>query len=215
MMPHAGQPVVHAGLPLHEATAAMILVHGRGAAPANILELAEQLDHPAFAYLAPAAAGNTWYPQSFMAPFEANEPGLSSGLSVLSALVDRVASSGITHDRIVLAGFSQGACLASEFAARHARRYGALLAFSGGLIGPPGTSWPYDGDFDGMPVFLGCSDLDHHVPRGRVEETAIVLESMGAQVEMRLYPGMGHLIIEDELAYARTLVAAVGAAAAD
>ncbi len=208
--PHGGQPVVMAGLPLEDARAAMILVHGRGAAPPNIMELALALAHPGFAYLAPAAAGNTWYPYSFMADMPTNEPGLSSGLAVLDGLVKRVREAGIPRDRIVLAGFSQGACLMSEYSVRHAARYGAVLAFSGGLIGPPGTTWPYEGDFAGTPVFLGCSDVDPHVPRERIDESAEVFARMGAAVEKRLYPGMGHLINDDEIAFARSIVEDVG-----
>ncbi len=208
--PHAGQLVLTAGLPLKDAGAAMILVHGRGATPPNILELAIPLAHPAFAYLAPAAAGNTWYPYSFMADTEANEPGLSSGLAVLEGLVERVRDAEIPRRRVILAGFSQGACLMSEFAVRHAARYGGVLAFSGGLIGPPGTTWPYEGDFAGTPVFLGCSDVDPHIPKERVEESADVFARLGAAVETRLYPGMGHLINDDEIAVARSIVEAVG-----
>lgn len=186
----------------------MILVHGRGAAPSNILELATPLAHPEFTYLAPAAAGGTWYPHSFMADVDANEPGISSGLAVLDDLVMRVADAGVARDRIVLAGFSQGACLMLEYAVRHATRYGGVLGFSGGLIGPAGTSWPYAGDFAGTPVLLGCSDADAHVPLERVNETADVFAHMGASVDKRIYPGMGHLINDDELAVARTLVRA-------
>lgn len=210
MRPHAGQPVEIEGLPPDEASAAMILVHGRGAAPKNILELAVELSHPNFTYLAPAAAANTWYPYSFMADIAANEPGISSGLAVLDGLVERVMDAGIPRERIILAGFSQGGCLMSEYAVRHAGRYGGVLAFSAGLIGPPGTSWPYEGDFAGTPVFLGCSDSDSHVPRDRVEESAEVFRRMGAAVEKRIYPGMGHLINDDELAFARSLIQAVG-----
>jgi predicted esterase len=188
----------------------MILVHGRGAAPANILELADALFHPDFTYLAPAAAGNTWYPYSFMADIPANEPGISSGLAVLDGLVHKVAGAGVPVERIVLAGFSQGACLMSEYAVRHARRYGGILAFSGGLIGPPGTVWPGEGDFEGTPAFFGCSDADAHVPRSRVDESAQVLASMGAKVAKRIYPGMGHLINGDEITFARSVVEAVG-----
>jgi glyoxalase family protein len=209
MHPHAGQPVLVEGRPLGEGSAAMILVHGRGAAPANILELADALSHPEFTYLAPGAAGNTWYPYSFMADIQANEPGISSGLAVLDGLVGRVVEAGVPAERIVLAGFSQGACLMSEYAVRHARRYGGILAFSGGLIGPPGTVWPYGGDFDGTPAFFGCSDVDAHVPMGRVDESAEVLAGLGAKVEKRIYPGMGHLINEDEIAFSRTVVEAV------
>lgn len=210
MQPHTGQPVETVGRPLGEGRAAMILVHGRNAAPRNILELATALEHPEFTYLAPAAAGNTWYPYSFMAEIASNEPGISSGLSVLAGLVDRVMEAGVPRDRVILAGFSQGACLMSEFAVRHAGRYGGVFAFSGGLIGPPGTTWPYDGDFGGTPVFLGCSDIDSHVPKTRVDESAAVFEAMGAAVEKRIYPGMGHLINDDEIAFARTVVAKVG-----
>lgn len=188
----------------------MILVHGRGAAPRNILELADALDHPAFTYLAPAAAGSTWYPFSFMAARESNEPGISSGLAVLDGLVRSVVDAGVPPDRIVLAGFSQGACLMAEFALRHADHYGGILVFSGGLIGPPGTTWSVGGDFGGAPAFFGCSDVDAHVPRDRVEESAEVFRRMGASVEVRIYPGMGHLINADELVFARDLVDTVG-----
>jgi predicted esterase len=176
----------------------MILVHGRGVGPRNILELADAL------------AGNTWYPYSFMAEIPSNEPGISSGLAVLDSLVERVARAGIPRARVILAGFSQGACLMSEYAVRHAARYGAVLAFSGGLIGPPGTTWPYEGDFDGTPIFLGCSDVDPHVPLSRVNESAEVFERMGGVVEKRIYPGMGHMINEDEIAFARSIVESVG-----
>ncbi|MEJ2206455.1 MAG: dienelactone hydrolase family protein [Gemmatimonadota bacterium] len=210
MEPHADQPVATAGRPLGEGTAVLILVHGRGAGPGNILELADALPHPEFTYLAPAAAGNTWYPNSFMADIPSNEPGISSGLAVIDGLVGRAMDGGVPKERIVLAGFSQGACLMAEYAVRHARRYGGILAFSGGLIGPPGTAWSYEGDFAGTPAFFGCSDVDAHVPRTRVDESAEVLEAMGAEVEKRIYPGMGHLINDDEIAFARTVLEAVG-----
>jgi predicted esterase len=208
--PHAGQRLEQRGRPLGEGTAVMILVHGRNAAPENILDLATRLPHPAFTYLAPAAANRAWYPKSFMARIAENEPGITSGIAVLDSLVDRAIAAGIARDRIVLAGFSQGACLMATFAVRHAARYGGVLAFSGGLIGPPGTRWDPPGTFDGTPVFLGCSDVDGHVPRSRVDESAEVFRRMGAAVEERIYPGMGHLINDDELAYARALVQVVG-----
>lgn len=209
MGPHEEQPIETLGPPIDQASAAMILVHGRGATPGNILELADELAQPGVTYLAPAAAGNTWYPNSFMADVGSNEPGVSSGLSVLDGLVEAVVRAGVLRDRIILAGFSQGACLASEYAVRHAARYGGVLAFSGGLIGPPGTTWPSEGAFEGTPVFLGCSDVDAHIPRSRVDESAEVFGRMGADVEERIYPGMGHLINQDELEYARTLVRSV------
>lgn len=185
------------------------MVHGRNAAPRNILDLVPHIDHPGFTYLAPAAAGNTWYPYSFMADMDSNQPGLASGLSVLASVVAQVQAGGIPTHRIVLLGFSQGACLTAEFAVRHADRYGGIIVYSGGLIGPAGTAWPYEGSFAGTPVFLGCSDVDGHVPKTRVDESAGVFTRMGADVTKRIYPGMGHLVNEDEIAFARTLMRGV------
>ena len=184
----------------------MILVHGRNAAPANILSIVPALARPDLTYLAPAAAGGTWYPLSFLAEKEQNEPGISSGLWVLDQLVQHVVRSGVRKDRIVLLGFSQGACLTAEFAASHADRYAGVVLYSGGLIGPPGTTWEYPGSFDGTPVFLGCSDVDAHVPKTRVDESAAVFQRMGATVTERIYPGMGHLVNEEEIAFTRTLL---------
>lgn len=204
--PHAGQPVVHQGVPLEGARAAVIMVHGRGAGPRNILDLVPAIDQPGVAYLAPAAAGGTWYPQSFMAAIVQNEPGITSGIAVIHDLIDQVERAGIPAERIVLLGFSQGACLAATAAQRRPRRYGGVLIFSGGLIGPPGTKWVETGDFAGTPVFLGCSDRDSHVPESRVRESAAVFERMGADVTLRIYPGMGHLVNEEELETARRLL---------
>lgn len=208
--PHQGQPVLTAGKPLHEAKAAMILVHGRGADAESILDLADFLSYPKMIYLAPQANGNTWYPYSFLSPIPQNEPGLSSALQVLADLVAQVEATGIPAERIILAGFSQGACLASEFVARNAQRYGGLLAFSGGLIGPPGTPRDYPGSLAGTPIFLGCSDVDFHIPKERVQESADVFTRLGATVTMRLYPGMDHTIIQDEIAEAQKIVAGLG-----
>jgi predicted esterase len=202
--PHAGGRVVHAGAPLASARAAMILAHGRNAGPENILDLLPLLDRPQFACLAPGAAGGTWYPLSFMAERSRNEPGISSGLHVLEGLVTELMQRGLPSQRIVLLGFSQGACLTAEFAARHPRRYGGVMVLTGGLIGPPGTRWgDVTGALDGTPVFLGCSDADPHVPESRVRETASVFARMGADVTTRIYPGMGHLVNDDEVAVAR------------
>ena len=197
--PHGGRPVRTAGAPLDRARAAMILVHGRGATAESILELSRVLVQEGFAFLAPQAAGGTWYPQSFLAPIAMNEPGISSGLSVIDSLVASVAAAGIPAERTMLLGFSQGGCLASEYVARHPRRLGGLAALSGGLIGPDDTPRDYPGSLDGTPVFLGCSDVDFHIPRERVELTAQVLRRMGADVDMRLYPGMGHTVNGDEI----------------
>lgn len=208
--PHQGRPVLAAGRPLAEAKAAVIMVHGRGGSAEDILGLAAELDdpgHPGLAFLAPQAAEQTWYPYSFLAPMERNEPWLSSALEQLGALVAHVEAAGIPAERIALLGFSQGACLASEFAARTARRYGGVVAFSGGLIGPPGAPRDYAGSFAGTPVFLGCSDRDPHIPRERVDESAAVFERMGAAVTERIYPAMGHTVNEDEIEAARGILA--------
>jgi predicted esterase len=204
--PHAGQPLATAGAPLGKSPVAMILVHGRNALPANILSFVPTFGRPDITYLAPAAAGGTWYPLSFMADTEKNEPGISSGLWVLEQLVEHVVRAGIRKDRIVLLGFSQGACLTSQFAASHAGRYGGVVLYSGGLIGPPGTTWNSPGSFNGTPVFLGCSDVDAHVPKTRVDESAAVFRRMGATVTERIYPGMGHLVNDEEIAFTRTLL---------
>jgi predicted esterase len=209
--PHGGNPVATAGPPPGDGRGAMILVHGRGADPADILGVARALDRPGFTYLAPAAAGNTWYPYSFMAPREANEPGITSGLAVIGALVQQVLDAGVPRESLLLLGFSQGACLTAEFAYRNPARYGGVILFSGGLIGPPGTTWDTAGTFDATPVFLGCSDVDPHIPAQRVRETTAVFQAMGADVTERFYPGMGHLVNEDEIAFTRAIMDAVPA----
>lgn len=178
----------------------MILVHGRNAAPVNILSLLPRIDRPQFACLAPAAAGGAWYPNSFISPREQNEPGISSALFVLESLVTDLLARGLPSHKIVLLGFSQGACLSAEFAVRHPRMYGGVMVLSGGLIGAPGTTWnDVTGSFDGTPVFLGCSDVDSHIPAGRVLESEAVFRRMGATVTRQLYPGMGHLVSDDEI----------------
>ena len=205
--PHGGQPVVTQGPPLREARAAVIMVHGRNAAPKNILDLAPSLGQPGVAFVAPAASGGTWYPLGFMAPTEQNEPGITSGIAVLHGLIDDIVAAGLPTERIVLLGFSQGACLASTAAQRRPARYGGLIAYSGALIGPPGTHWAEHGTFSGTPVFLGCSDRDAHIPEERVRESAAVFERMGAAVTLRIYAGMGHAVNDDEIAFARALIA--------
>ena len=208
--PHGGQPVLAAGSPVVEAAGAVVMVHGRGGSAEDILTLAPELRRPDLAYLAPQAAGHTWYPYSFLAPFEQNEPGLTSGLGLLGRLLARLEEEGIPAERTVLLGFSQGACLSLEFVARNARRYGGVIGLSGGLIGPPGTPRDYAGSFAGTPVFLGCSDRDPHIPKERVDETAEVLGRMGAEVTERIYPGMGHTVIDDELEHARRILSGIG-----
>ena len=197
--PHQEQPVFFAGIPLEQAEAAMIMVHGRGATAESILGLSGELAQPGFAYLAPQAAGNTWYPNPFLAPIASNEPWLSSALATVAGVLRQVAGAGIPPERTMLLGFSQGACLVLEFAARNARRYGGVVGLSGGLIGPDGTPRDYAGALDGTPIFLGCSDVDPHIPEERVQHSAEVLRRLGGVVTTRLYPNMGHTINQDEI----------------
>jgi predicted esterase len=205
--PHRDIAVAAAGRPLETAAAVAILLHGRGATAESILDLARALGQDRFAYLAPEAAGNTWYPYSFLVPIERNEPWLSSAIARLARLVGELESHGFGGDRVLILGFSQGACLSVEFAARHARRYGGIAGLSGGLIGPPGTPRDYPGSLGGTPVFLGCSDRDPHVPLERVEESATVLERMGARVTTRIYPRMGHTVNADEITVVSAMMA--------
>jgi predicted esterase len=197
--PHANPQVLRAGAPLEEARIAAVMLHGRGAGAQDILGLSGEFSARDVAYLAPQAAGNTWYPYSFLMPVEQNEPSLSSALRLIETLLASLAQKSFTPERIALMGFSQGACLALEFAARHPARYAAVAAFSGGLIGPPGSARNYSGSLDGTPVFLGCSDVDSHIPVQRVHESAEVFTRMGAIVDKRIYPQMGHTINEDEI----------------
>ena len=210
--PHQDTPLATAGRPVSEASGAVVMVHGRGATAESILELRHELERPDLAYVAPQAAGYTWYPYSFMAPMPMNEPGLSSALARLGEVVGELEAQGIPAERIVLLGFSQGACLSLEFAARNPRRYGGIVGLSGGLIGPAGTPRDYQGSLAGTPVFLGCSDRDPHIPRERVDESAEVLREMGGEVTERIYPNMGHTVNEDELEHVRAVLAGVPAA---
>jgi predicted esterase len=207
--PHHDQPVLAAGAPLDKAKGAMLMVHGRGASAQDILSLAMELRRPDFAYLAPQAAGNAWYPYRFMEPIESNEPWLSSALGRLAGLLAHIGAAGIPPERTLLLGFSQGACLALEFAARHARRYGGVAGLSGGLIGPDGTPRGYPGSLDGTPVFLGCSNVDPHIPQARVDESAAVLRGLGGQVTERIYPNMAHTVNRDELSAVREMLEAL------
>jgi phospholipase/carboxylesterase len=204
---HRGQPVQSAGAPLAEAAGAMVMIHGRGATAESLLELAGEFYRPDWAYLAPQAAGYSWYPQRFLAPFEQNQPWLSSALAALGDLTERIGAAGIPAERTVLLGFSQGACLSLEFAARNAKRYGGVIALSGGLIGPDGAPRDYPGSLAGTPVFLGCSDSDPHIPEPRVHDAARVMERLGGAVTERIYPGLGHAVNEDEMEFVRQLLA--------
>lgn len=203
---HANQPVLGVGPNLDESRAVMIMIHGRGASAQDILGLTTELNAEGMTFIAPQAANSTWYPYSFLEPMEKNEPYLADALNLLEATIQSVEEGGVPAERIVLLGFSQGACLSSEFAARNARRYGGLCALSGGLIGPPGTPRDYDGSLEGTPVFLGCSDVDFHIPVDRVHETDEVLKKLGGNVTTCIYPGMGHTINQDEIEHVQKIV---------
>ena len=201
--PHQGQPVRMAGEPISRARAAMLMMHGRGASADDILSLANEINQPGFVYFAPQAAGNTWYPNRFLVPLTENEPWLSSALKFIDDVLTEIINAGIPSERVILLGFSQGACLTLEFAARNARRYGGIVGLSGALIGPDDTPRDYKGSLAGTPVFLGCSDVDFHVPKERVDQTAEVLKNLGGEVTERLYPNMGHSVNQEEIDFVR------------
>lgn len=205
--PHQNQSLVTAGAPLDVAEAALVLVHGRGATAQSIVQMADEFHQPGVAYLAPQAARNTWYPNAFTASVESNEPGRTSGLQAAGDAVKKANEAGIPTDRIMVLGFSQGACLASEFIARTPTRYGGLAVLSGGLIGETVDLDVYDGDLDGTPVFFGCSDVDPHIPEERVHESVTIFEQLNGDVTKRLYEGMGHGINQDEVDHVSTMVA--------
>ena len=206
--PHGSQPVLREGVPLDEAGRAIVLLHGRGASAEDILSLGRALcaGSSDAALLAPQAAGHTWYPESFMAPVRRNEPWLTSALDLLGGTLDDVREAGVPRERTIVAGFSQGACLASEYVARHPARYGALLAFTGGLIGPPLTDFPHEGDLEETPAYLSAGDTDPHIPWRRVEATREVLERMRGRVTMRRWPGRPHTILPEEIEEARAIL---------
>ena len=204
--PHRDQPVLLGGAPLAEAAGVLVLVHGRGGSAQDMLALARELDRPQFACYVPEAAGRTWYPYSLLEKLAKNQSHLNSALQLLKTVLGKIEAAKVPFERVALFGFSQGACLVLEFAARNPRRYGALMGLSGALIGPEGTPRDYLGGFDGTPVFLGCGDVDPHVPKRRVDETAAVLERMGASVTKRIYPGLGHAIHPEEIEILRGML---------
>jgi predicted esterase len=204
--PHADQPVLNHGAPLASARAVVLLIHGRGAAADDIIRLARHLPQDGVCYLAPQAADNEWYPQRFLSPLASNEPHLRSALAVFGNLLGRARNAGLPRERILLGGFSQGACLALETAVRNGGRFGGIFALAGAVIGPPGAARRHDRRLDGTPVFLGCGDIDAHIPLASVQETERVLTGLGATVEMRIYEGLGHTIVSDQLDRAAVLV---------
>ncbi|MBI2993513.1 MAG: dienelactone hydrolase family protein [Gammaproteobacteria bacterium] len=189
---------------------AAIMVHGRGRDADDILGIADRLELADVAYLAPTAFEKSWYPNRFMEPIERNQPRLDQALERVDTLVGDLLGRGFDPARIILLGFSQGGCLISEYAVRNTRRYGGVVAFTGGLIGPPGTQWNSKGKFEGTPVFLGTSDIDEWVPEMRVQETARVLRRMGAIVELMIYKGMEHVVNDGEISRARELIRRAG-----
>src|SRR3990172_4071771 len=203
---HQNHPILTTGASLDQAQAAMVLIHGRGASVEGILSLAAELGHPGFVYLAPQAAEQTWYPYPFMTPIEQNEPWLSSALDAIASVLDRQFANGIPVERTILLGFSQGACLALEYAARNARRYGGVAGLSGGLIGPPGTPRDHPGSLAGTPVFLDCGDPDPHIPRQSVLESERVFKRLDGDVTTRFYPGLGHAVNKDEVDFVRRMM---------
>lgn len=202
--------MLSAGAPLGRGVIAGVLLHGRGATALSILDLAAAFDRPEVTWLAPQARSNSWYPNRFLAPLESNEPWLSSALAAVGDVIAQAEAAGISRQRVLLAGFSQGACLALEYLLRHPGHAGGAAGLSGGLIGPPGTVWPDAGRLDGVPVFLGCSDVDFHIPKERVLESADVLRSRGAEVQAILYPGLDHTVNEDEVAHVQALIDRIG-----
>jgi predicted esterase len=207
--PMHGASVVRAGASLDQAAAAVILLHGRGAAPEDMIGLARVLDLDRIAWLAPAAGGHTWYPASFLADPAVNAAGVASGHAAIERLVAEAEAAGLPPRRIAIGGFSQGACLAVTHAARHPRAYGAVVGLTGGLIGPPGTTFAFEGSLAGAAVLLASGDPDPHVPWARVEETAAVLEGMGATVQTHRYPGRPHTVSREEATRVRDLLQTV------
>jgi phospholipase/carboxylesterase len=209
MTPYPARELIMAGAAVEHARAVVILLHGRGASARDILGIADALGQSDIAYLAPQAPRNSWYPFSFLAPIAQNEPALSHALETVGEIIADSEARGMPRQRSCILGFSQGGCLALEFAARHATRYGCIVGLSGGLIGPKETKRSYLGSLADTPVFIGCSDIDPHIPLWRVQETARVLQELGALVTEKIYPGMGHAVNEDEIAHVRALLSGI------
>lgn len=204
--PHQKSNIVTGGVSTADAELAMVMIHGRGASAESIITLANEFDTGNIHYRAPQASQHTWYPYSFLQPTEQNEPGLSSGLQVIFDIISNLEKGGIAKQKIILLGFSQGACLATEFVARHPAKYGGLIALSGGLIGETVHPEKYEGDLDGTAYFVGCSDADPHIPVERVDESVQIMKKLGAQVTKKIYPGMGHTVNRDEIDHIKKII---------
>ena len=203
--PHAGQPILTAGAPKAAAEAALVLLHGRGARPGTVLDLADELGRSGVTHIAPEAYHNTWFPHAATAERELNQPQLDSALRAVDDAVELAADAGVPREKVVVLGFSQGACLAAESVYRNPQRYGGLAALSGCLMGPENTTIPdTEGEgLDGTPTFFGCDEDDPHVPASRVRESADAYRERGADVTTRLYEGLGHQVNEDEMDWVR------------
>ena len=197
--PHHSSKILIEGKDVDKAAAAMIMIHGRGATAESILDISQYFTVENISYIAPQANGGTWYPFSFLMPVEQNEPGVTSGLQRISEIVDHTIASGISEQKIMLLGFSQGACLSLEWTARSNKNIGAVFGLSGGLIGPNGLQRNYSGTLENTSVFLGCSDVDFHIPKERVIESADIFKKLNAAVTLKLYPNMDHTVNDDEI----------------
>jgi len=204
--PHQDQHIVHFGTILDDAKAVLIMIHGRGASAHDILSLAYEIDAADTAYIAPQAKNNSWYPYSFLSPIEQNEPGLSSGLAVIDSTIKMLLKKGFSSEQIYLLGFSQGACLSLEYAARNPNKFGGVIGLSGGVIGETINQHDYSGNLEGTEIFLGCSNVDPHIPLQRVNETEEVFRNLGAKVTKRIYEGMAHTVNQDEIDFVNTLM---------
>jgi len=202
---HQNQPIIQSGVKLDDAKVVMVMIHGRGATAEDILSLSAEFNIDGIAYIAPQAKDNTWYPYSFLNLIEMNEPGITSGLALIDSIVDMLMQKGFTTEQIYLLGFSQGACLSLEYVARNPKKYGGVFGLSGGLIGPNGTPRNYEGNLNGTDIFLGCSDIDPHIPLERVNETEEVFVKLGANVTKRIYKGMAHTVNQDEIDFVNSL----------
>lgn len=205
--PHQDKPKASKGLSLQKAKAAMIMIHGRGASAESIVQLSDEFGFPEVHYVAPQAGGHTWYPYSFLAGINMNEPGISSGIKAIDELRKEINDSGIPNERIFFLGFSQGACLTLEYVARHPDKYAGVFALTGGLIGPEVSLSNYEGNLMETPIFIGSSDIDPHVPLERVNESEYILSELGGRVNKVIYPGMGHFVNEDEIKQVRSIMA--------
>lgn len=208
--PHQNQPAVNGGAKIDDATTAMVFTHGRGASAQSMMMFAEEFEGDHIHYRAIQASNHTWYPRSFLAPKEMNQPGIKSGLQAIYDQISELNASGIPTEKIILLGFSQGACLTTEFAARHPQRFGGIVGYSGGLIGEDVDPENYQGSLEQTPVFLGCSDRDPHIPRERVDLTEEVFETLGADVTKKIYVGMGHTVNKDEIEQVQNLINTIG-----